>query len=171
MHGVPSGAAHRSVALSWQDFDLGSPLSAHGSAGGGLGVGARVGGTGVGALVGRDVGVRLGDLVGRALGDLVGRTLGDLVGLVVGVAVVHMPWPHFRHVLGHAASALVRIPTSPRLQYRANRFSPLAIHEHFFRFLRATLPMIADVSRHLSAREGQGMPHVTGQMTADSGSR
>ena len=81
-----------------------------------------------------------------------------------------IPWPHFPHVFGHAASPLVRIPTS-RLQYLAIRRSLFAIQLHFFRFLRATRPTMAEESRHCSSSEGHGTPHVTGQMTADNGVR
>ena len=125
----------------------------------------------MGAFVGLEVGERLGAFVGLFVGLRVGALVGLSVGDSVGLDVTIMPWPHFWHVLGHAASALVRIPASPRLQYLAKRRSLLAIHAHFFRFFWATLPMMADVSVHLSAREGQGMPHVTGQMVAAKGRR
>jgi hypothetical protein len=106
------------------------------------------------------------------VGDFVGARVGDFVGLDnVSVLATNIPWPHFPHVFGHAASPLVRIPTSPRLQYLARRRSLFAIQLHFFRFLRATRPTMADVSLHLSSSEGQGTPQVTGQMTADNGVR
>ena len=148
-----------------------------------MGVGARVGlrvGDFVGARVGDFVGARVGDFVGARVGDCVGARVGDFVGARVGdfvglgdvsVLATTIPWPHFPHVLGHAASALVRIPTFPRLQYLARRRSLFAIQPHFFRFLRATRPTIAAVSRHFSSSEGHGTPQVTGQMTADNGVR
>lgn len=88
----------------------------------------------MGAFVGLEVGERLGAFVGLLVGFRVGALVGRSVGTSVGLGVIDLAaWPHFWHVLGHAASALVRIPTSPRLQYLAKRRSLLAIHEHFFR--------------------------------------
>ena len=101
--------------------------------------------------------------------DNVGTVDGELDG--ASVITEAESCPHLPHVLGQAASPLVRTPSSAE-QYFSIRCTFLATQLHFL-FFFSTLDGSTRALESLQVLDSyvHGLPHVTGQMTAARGVR